>query len=67
MFTDSHCHLTYLELATQLPAILQDMARARVDRALCICTTLEEFAAVHALAVPGLDAERHLVEVGRAA
>jgi TatD DNase family protein len=27
------------------------MARARVDRALCICTTLEEFAAVHALAV----------------
>lgn len=51
MFTDSHCHLTFLELATQLPAVLQDMARARVDRALCICTTLEEFADVHALAV----------------
>jgi TatD DNase family protein len=26
------------------------MKRARVDRALCICTTLEEFEAVHALA-----------------
>jgi TatD DNase family protein len=27
------------------------MAAARVDRALCICTTLEEFSAVHALAL----------------
>jgi len=50
MFTDSHCHLTFPELAAQLPAIRQAMAAARVDRALCICTTLEEFAAVQALA-----------------
>ncbi len=27
------------------------MAQAGVDRALCICTTLEEFEAVHALAM----------------
>lgn len=50
MFTDSHCHLAMPELAAQLPAIRQAMAAARVDRALCICTTMEEFPAVHALA-----------------
>ncbi len=50
MFTDSHCHLTFPELASQLPAILQAMTRAQVTRALCICTTLEEFTAVHQLA-----------------
>lgn len=51
MFTDSHCHLTFPELAHQMPTILQAMAQARVERALCICTTLEEFDAVHALAL----------------
>ena len=50
MFTDSHCHLTFPELAAQLPAIRHAMAQAQVTRALCICTTLEEFAAVHKLA-----------------
>lgn len=50
MFTDSHCHLTFPELAAALPAIRQAMADASVDRALCICTTLEEFADVHGLA-----------------
>jgi TatD DNase family protein len=50
MFTDSHCHLTFDELASQLPQIREAMAQARVDRALCICTTLEEFPAVQALA-----------------
>ena len=50
MFTDSHCHLTFPELAAQLPQIRQAMADAQVDRALCICTTLEEFPQVHALA-----------------
>ena len=50
MFTDSHCHLSFPELVTQLPAIRQAMATAQVDRALCICTTLEEFAQVHSLA-----------------
>jgi TatD DNase family protein len=50
MFTDSHCHLTFPELAAQLPDIRQAMTQAQVDRALCICTTLEEFSAVQGLA-----------------
>lgn len=50
MFTDSHCHLSFPELREQLPAILSAMQTAQVDRALCICTTLEEFDDVHALA-----------------
>ena len=50
MFVDSHCHLSSPELAARLPEIRADMASAGVDRALCICTTLEEFDAVHALA-----------------
>lgn len=50
MFTDSHCHLSFPELQAQLPQIRHAMQEARVDRALCICTTLEEFDTVHALA-----------------
>ena len=50
MFTDSHCHLTFPELKARLPEIRDAMAKAKVDRALCICTTLEEFDDVHALA-----------------
>ena len=51
MFTDSHCHLTFPELAADLPRIRVAMKQAGVDRALCICTTLEEFASVHSLAI----------------
>jgi TatD DNase family protein len=51
MYVDSHCHLSFPELAAQLPQIRQAMAAAAVDRALCICTTLEEFESVHALAM----------------
>lgn len=50
MFTDSHCHLSFPELTAQLATIRLAMAQAQVTRALCICTTLEEFPAVHALA-----------------
>lgn len=50
MFTDSHCHLSFPALQAQLPQIRQAMQDAQVDRALCICTTLEEFEAVHLLA-----------------
>ena len=49
MFIDSHCHLSFPELRERLPEILQSMADAEVDQALCICTTLEEFDDVHAL------------------
>ena len=51
MFTDSHCHLTFPDLAARLPEIRSAMVEAQVDRALCICTTLEEFSDVHALAM----------------
>jgi TatD DNase family protein len=51
MFVDSHCHLTFPGLRERIDAIRADMAAARVDRALVICTTLEEFADVHALAL----------------
>ncbi len=50
MFTDSHCHLNFPELIGNLPQIRQAMAEAQVERALCICTTLEEFEPVHRLA-----------------
>ncbi len=51
MFTDSHCHLTYPELAENIVQVRAAMAEAQVDRALCICTTLEEFDAVQSMAV----------------
>ncbi len=50
MYVDSHCHLSFPELRARLPEIRAEMAAASVDRALCICTTLEEFDDVHALA-----------------
>jgi len=50
MYTDSHCHLSFPELVSQLPDIRQKMHDAHVTRALCICTTMEEFDKVHALA-----------------
>ena len=51
MFTDSHCHLTFPSLAESLDSIREAMAKAQVARALCICTTLEEFDQVHGLAL----------------
>jgi len=51
MFTDSHCHLTFPELVSSLEEIRLAMAAAQVERALCICTTLEEFSTVHGLAM----------------
>ena len=50
MYVDSHCHLSFPELSQRVDAIRAEMAAASVDRALCICTTLEEFEQVHALA-----------------
>ena len=50
MYVDSHCHLSFAELRPKLADIRREMALAKVDRALCICTTLEEFETVHALA-----------------
>ena len=50
MYTDSHCHLNFPELLQQLPQIRIAMEEARVTRALCICTQMEEFENVHRLA-----------------
>jgi len=51
VFTDSHCHLSFPELTASLDSIRQAMAEAQVTRALCVCTTLEEFPDVHKLAM----------------
>ena len=51
MFTDSHCHINFPELAENMGAIRADMASAQVTRALVISTTLEKFPQVHDLAV----------------
>lgn len=51
MFVDSHCHLNFPELRDRLAEIQAAMRAAQVDRALCICTTLEEFDAVNAIAL----------------
>ena len=51
MFTDSHCHLNSPDLKQKLPEIQHAMKEAQVNRALCICTTLEEFDEVHQLAM----------------
>ena len=50
MYVDSHCHLSFPGLLENIDAVRAAMASAQVDRALCICTTLEEFEQVHALA-----------------
>lgn len=51
MFVDSHCHLSFPELSSRLPEIRAAMLAAQVERALCICTTLEEFEQVHGMAM----------------
>jgi TatD DNase family protein len=50
MFVDSHCHLSFEGLVERLPDVLSAMQAASVDEALCICTTIEEFPRVLALA-----------------
>ena len=50
MFIDSHCHLSFPELRAQLPQILDEMKAARVEQAVCICTTMEDAANVRGLA-----------------
>lgn len=50
MYTDSHCHLDFPDLVSELPAVLGRMHEAGVMRALCVSVTLEEFPQVKALA-----------------
>jgi TatD DNase family protein len=51
MYTDSHCHLNFPELMSQLGSIQQAMVAAQVTRAMVICTTMEKFDEVHQLAM----------------
>ena len=50
MYTDSHCHLNFPELMSQLGSIQQAMVAAQVTRSMVICTTMEKFDEVHNLA-----------------
>jgi TatD DNase family protein len=56
MYVDSHCHLDFPELSSRLDEILATMRANRVDRALCVSVTLEDFPRVLALA----EAHAHL-------
>lgn len=61
MFVDSHCHLAFPELAGDIDGVLARMASAGVGTALSVCTRLDEFERVHALA---LRDERIFASVG---
>jgi len=50
MLVDSHCHLDYMARAGQLDAVLDRAAAAGVDTMLTICTRIEEFPQVLAIA-----------------
>jgi TatD DNase family protein len=51
VYVDSHCHLSFPELAADIDGVLARMRAAGVHAAVNICTTLEEFEAVYGLAV----------------
>ena len=51
MFVDSHCHLAFPELAGDIDGVLARMAEAGVGCALSVCTRLDEFERIHALAL----------------
>jgi TatD DNase family protein len=50
MFVDSHCHLNFPELKSQITDIRAAMRAAKVTHAMVISTTLEEFPSVHEMA-----------------
>ena len=50
MFVDSHCHLDFPELASDLPSLLDAMREAEVTHALCIAVDLRDWARMYAIA-----------------
>jgi TatD DNase family protein len=50
MYVDSHCHLSFPELSSDIDGVVERMAAAGVTAALNVCVTLEEFPRVLALA-----------------
>jgi len=55
VFVDSHCHLAFPELANDIDAVLARMRTNKVVGALNVCTTIEEFPRVRALAWANAD------------
>jgi TatD DNase family protein len=51
VFVDSHCHLAFPELSGDIEGVLARMSAAGVGRALSVCTRLDEFERIHALAI----------------
>jgi TatD DNase family protein len=51
VYVDSHCHLAFPELAGDIDGVLQRMSAAGVGLALSVCTRIDEFEGIHALAV----------------
>jgi len=50
MFIDSHCHLDFPDLASNLDELLANMQSSQVTHALCVGVNLENFLRVRALA-----------------
>lgn len=50
MFVDSHCHLDFPDLASNLDRLLANMQASQVTHALCVAVNLENFPRVRALA-----------------
>jgi len=50
MFVDSHCHLDFPELRSELPQLLDAMRASAVTHALCIAVEMGAWPDVHALA-----------------
>ena len=50
MLVDSHCHIDFPELADQLDSVFDLMRQNKVERALCVSVTLEDFPRVRKLA-----------------
>ena len=50
VYVDSHCHLAFPELSGDIEGVLARMSQAGVGLALSVCTRLDEFEQIHALA-----------------
>ncbi|MBT3551169.1 MAG: TatD family hydrolase [Rhodospirillaceae bacterium] len=50
MIVDSHCHLNFPEMVEDLPGILERAASVGVTHMVCICSYIDEFAAIRAMA-----------------
>ena len=50
MYIDSHCHLSFPELAADHPGVLERMRQAGVGTALNVCVRMEEFSDILCLA-----------------